>query len=277
VAIAVALVPPLCVVGYGLGVSDLSTAAGASLLFITNLVAIIFSGALTFLAVGFHPGLAVGFHPGRSRQKELERGLRASVVSLGIVAVILAVATITAVNQTNRLNRVAEVLDQELVAQAAQVQDMNISRDRGGFIIEAIIVNFVENLLTSEQLVELEQDLAEAAGGPVTLDAVMLPGSRTDVEGFDRQRVLAQAFEEAVEARGAEVQVISVDESEDGFTLTATIVYFEEDELTSEEMADIQAELSQLVEAPVAIQATFLQGRRAELEAVSLPTPTIQP
>jgi hypothetical protein len=51
---------------------------------------------------------------------------------------------------------VAEVLNQELLAQAAQVQDMSISRDRGGFIIEAIIVNFVGHLLTPRQLVELE-------------------------------------------------------------------------------------------------------------------------
>jgi uncharacterized membrane protein len=269
VAIAVALVPPLCVVGYGLGVSDLSIAAGASLLFVTNLVAIIFSGAVTFLAVGFHPG--------RSRQKELERGLRASVVSLGIVAAILAVATITAVNQTNRQNRVEEVLNQELVAQAAEVRELSVNRDRGGFIIQGIIVNFVENLLTPDQLVELEQDLEEAAGGPVTLDAVMLPGARTGIEGLDRQRLLAQAFEEMVEARSAEVQEVSVEESADGYTITATIIYYEDDELTSEEMAAIQRELSQAVEAPVAIQATILQGRRAELEAVSLPTPTPEP
>ena len=95
--------------------------------------------------------------------------------------------------------------------------------------------------------------------------------SHIDPFALDRQRVLAQSFEEAIEARGAEVQVVRFDESEDGFTLTATIIYFEGNELTSEEMADIQQELSQMAEAPVAIQATFLLGRRAELEAVGRP------
>lgn len=46
VAIATALMPPLAVVGYGLGVLELTFAFGAGLLFLTNLAAITFSFAL---------------------------------------------------------------------------------------------------------------------------------------------------------------------------------------------------------------------------------------
>ena len=105
----------------------------------------------------------------------------------------------------------------------------------------------------------------------------MVPGARTDMEGLDRQRLLAQAFEKAVEARSADVGEFTVEESDGGFNITATIITFEDDEFTSKEMAVIQGELSQMVEAPVAIQATFLLGRRAEFEAVGLPTPTTDP
>lgn len=49
VAIAVALVPPLSVVGIGLGLGEIQIAFGASLLFSTNLVCIIFFGSLVFL------------------------------------------------------------------------------------------------------------------------------------------------------------------------------------------------------------------------------------
>lgn len=49
VAIAVALVPPLCVVGIGLAVSNFSLSTGAFILFLTNLVGIILSAALVFL------------------------------------------------------------------------------------------------------------------------------------------------------------------------------------------------------------------------------------
>ncbi len=58
VAIAVALMPPLCVVGFGLGVSfslnfseGLQIARGGGLLFLTNLVAIAFASLLVFLSL----------------------------------------------------------------------------------------------------------------------------------------------------------------------------------------------------------------------------------
>jgi hypothetical protein len=53
VAIAVALMPPLCTVGFGLGSGfDLSIMGGAALLFLTNLVAIVSSAFLVFLLIG---------------------------------------------------------------------------------------------------------------------------------------------------------------------------------------------------------------------------------
>ena len=55
VAIAVALVPPLCVVGIGIGWWDWQVISGAALLFITNLVGIALAAALTFLVLGYAP------------------------------------------------------------------------------------------------------------------------------------------------------------------------------------------------------------------------------
>lgn len=53
VAIAVALMPPLCVIGFGLGSNvNLDIMGGAGLLFLTNLVAIVASAFLVFLLVG---------------------------------------------------------------------------------------------------------------------------------------------------------------------------------------------------------------------------------
>lgn len=49
VAIAVALVPPLSVIGIGLGLGEQEIAVGAFLLFSTNLICIIFFGSLVFL------------------------------------------------------------------------------------------------------------------------------------------------------------------------------------------------------------------------------------
>jgi uncharacterized hydrophobic protein (TIGR00271 family) len=55
VAIAVALMPPLCVMGYGLGSGmDMRIMGGAGLLFLTNLVAIVSSAFVVFLLVGMN-------------------------------------------------------------------------------------------------------------------------------------------------------------------------------------------------------------------------------
>lgn len=58
VSIAVALMPPLCVVGYGIGIAvsvsprtGVQVAQGGALLFMTNLIAITFSAMLIFLAL----------------------------------------------------------------------------------------------------------------------------------------------------------------------------------------------------------------------------------
>ena len=71
VAIAVALMPPLCVTGYGIGVlltvdraQGISVMGGGALLFATNLIAITFSSMLVFLA------LHVDAAPVRARIRE---------------------------------------------------------------------------------------------------------------------------------------------------------------------------------------------------------------
>ena len=57
VAIAVALVPPLAVAGIGLGRGDLFFFGHAFLLFLTNLVGIVFAAILTFRVLGFSPAV----------------------------------------------------------------------------------------------------------------------------------------------------------------------------------------------------------------------------
>lgn len=52
-AIGISLVPPLCVVGYGLGTATWHVARGAMLLFTANFSAIVLFGSLSFLLVGY--------------------------------------------------------------------------------------------------------------------------------------------------------------------------------------------------------------------------------
>lgn len=52
-AIGIALVPPVCVIGFGLGIRDGAIAGGATLLFLTNLTAILLVSVLFFWVLGF--------------------------------------------------------------------------------------------------------------------------------------------------------------------------------------------------------------------------------
>ncbi len=58
IAIAVALMPPLCTIGIGIGIKSYPVASGATLLFFINLVSISLSGAVVFWIMKIHPALA---------------------------------------------------------------------------------------------------------------------------------------------------------------------------------------------------------------------------
>ena len=55
VAIAAALMPPLCTIGLGIALRDISLAIGANLLFLANIAFIIAAQYSTFLWMGMHP------------------------------------------------------------------------------------------------------------------------------------------------------------------------------------------------------------------------------
>ncbi|MEO5589756.1 MAG: DUF389 domain-containing protein, partial [Gemmatimonadaceae bacterium] len=53
-AIGIALVPPICVTGFGLGTGELNVAGGAMLLFTANFSAILLLAVVSFLVLGFN-------------------------------------------------------------------------------------------------------------------------------------------------------------------------------------------------------------------------------
>jgi uncharacterized hydrophobic protein (TIGR00271 family) len=88
VAIAISLVPPLCVVGVMLANHDASASAGAMLLFVTNFLAILVAGG-GLLAIMGYGGVAFAGH---------HRGRRAAAIVVAIATVLIAVPlSITAV------------------------------------------------------------------------------------------------------------------------------------------------------------------------------------
>lgn len=124
VAIAISLVPPLCVVGIGLNQGDWSAAWGALLLFLTNFVAILFAGGLTFLVLG------LGGVVDRAEERRTRRRATALiVVATIIVAIPLTITTWNAVINDRETLMATETVREWLTGSTHQVVTVNV-RDR---------------------------------------------------------------------------------------------------------------------------------------------------
>jgi uncharacterized hydrophobic protein (TIGR00271 family) len=87
VAIAVALVPPLSVVGVTLQEGEMELALGAFLLFSTNLVGIIVAASVTFLLLGLTPWSRL-----RAEARSVGRSFATASLALMLIAIPLAVS-----------------------------------------------------------------------------------------------------------------------------------------------------------------------------------------
>ena len=141
VAIAVALMPPLCTIGFGMGSGwNLRIMGGAGLLFLTNLVAIVSSAFIVFLLIGMNADelaaqiekcregelLAQKLRQGRAAQSLMHTGrLRwrflVLIVLLGAVAVPLKKAFVQVTGEAIARSAVQQVVKQLLPPGAPRV------------------------------------------------------------------------------------------------------------------------------------------------------------
>jgi uncharacterized hydrophobic protein (TIGR00271 family) len=173
VAIAAALVPPLAVVGYGLGYGLYRLAGGALLLFVTNLTAIILSAAIVFLLLGFRPTQA-------ERGQRLQRGMLLSLVIILIIAIPLGYTTYNFQRQLERQGIVETVLEDELTKESAEVENVTITPDGDGFLISGTIFAYED--LTMEELSQIQTSLSEAVGAPVKIRARVVQAALVEMD-----------------------------------------------------------------------------------------------
>lgn len=124
VAVAIALVPPLAVVGLMISQNDWSAASGAMLLFVTNLVAIILVGASVFILTGVVPLLQLAKN---SRSVKMSLGMVA-VLAISVIA-ILGVTADTFARQTAGTAAAEEIIQEWLGDSDLQVIDTELSRE----------------------------------------------------------------------------------------------------------------------------------------------------
>lgn len=177
VAIAAALVPPLCVVGFGLGASETALAGGALLLFTTNLCAIVLSSAAVFLMMGFRPAKD---HAGRTVWRFLSLGAWA----LFLISIPLALQsrrTMEAAQwQQEVRQRVAAVRSESF-----EVVSVELKTKESGLTVKLRVESLVDDL-PMEAFQSLSRELTESLGRPVTLDLRVVEVTRRSLSGDSR-------------------------------------------------------------------------------------------
>jgi uncharacterized hydrophobic protein (TIGR00271 family) len=161
VAIATALMPPLCTVGIGLALGRWDVAGGAALLFITNAVTITFSAMLVFFALGFNPRPA-------DDANRVSGKLMASAIFTAALFIPLSYFSVQFVQSATENRQIEEVLHQE-INKIHQADVIEWDATRTGETLHLNIVLRTILPLTYEDSVELQIAIADRLQRPVAV------------------------------------------------------------------------------------------------------------
>ena len=175
VAISVALVPPLTVVGISLQAGQFTFATGAFLLFLTNLVGIVLAGGIVFVLVGFSPW----FHL-ETNQQQVNRSFAAVGVALLLISIPLAITGDDIVTGVTDQATAEEAVDEWLPTQSP-FDPARVSVD--GSTVVVVLVGSGELPIIDHLAARLATDFDRE----VTLDLRVLPEERTTVTAIPEE------------------------------------------------------------------------------------------
>ena len=153
VAIAVALVPPLGVMGIGLGWADWSMAAGAGLLLVTNLVGIALAASATFLVLGFAPF------------KRAQAGMGITLLLLLVITVPLSFSFSHLVSRQSLLDYVPTG-DIQLTSLSVRVESAEVSLEQPPLV--SMVLSSAQQL-DAEDVDELKALISQRMGKPIQI------------------------------------------------------------------------------------------------------------
>jgi len=163
VAIAVALVPPLSVVGIGLALRNGSLAFGASVLFITNLTGIIFSGVMILLLQSY------------GSVKRAKQGLIFSVTMLVILGIPLGLSLKGLIVENNVRYNVNQIVREETKAfKDSDIRSIEVTSAQEPVLVEIEVVA-APNSLDRYRLMPVKDLLTEKLERSVDLQVKVIP------------------------------------------------------------------------------------------------------
>jgi uncharacterized membrane protein len=162
VAIAISLVPPLCVVGISLQKGQLDAAAGASLLFMTNFLAILLAGGVVLIVLGLGRSAVL-----REQVRIRRRGLVLFVACILLVTIPLSQTAYQSIMNAEANNNATTTVQQWLQGTSYQVDMVNVN--------DRVVRVTVEGTGEMKPLHQLANQLAVALGRPVLVNLLALP------------------------------------------------------------------------------------------------------
>ena len=163
VAIAVALVPPLATAGIGLAIGERALAAGAALLFATNVIAIGAMSAIMFLWMGFKPDMD-RFHGVRG----LVRGLATLLALVAVVAFFLVARRESTDLQLDR--RVFSIVEISVQGVDPEATLDSVSYDQqGSIIVIAATVETADFTRIAAESSLIQSDVTSQLGRPAVV------------------------------------------------------------------------------------------------------------
>ena len=173
VAIATALMPPVCTVGLGISLGNASIAGGAALLFLTNLASIAFAGIVVFIALGFRPAHF------ENTWHHIPRSLIISAILMLVTAVPLVILTLRVVNQTSLLQEVRTAVVTELsMLPDAQLVDLDI--DTSNSTLHLNITARTSQQPEYDEIVALQEAIATRLQRTTAIQVIIVPTTKLD-------------------------------------------------------------------------------------------------
>jgi len=163
VAISVALVPPLGVVGIGLALGQTKIWTGAGLLYATNLVGITFAAIIVFLLMGYGP------------MKRAGRGLGVSLALLVCLMIPLALSMRELLIEHEMSSNIKELLREKTYTfKDVQLSKVEVKRFRKPMLVTATVVSSGSGINANQ--VRLVQDfLTKETGIPIEFRLRVIP------------------------------------------------------------------------------------------------------
>jgi uncharacterized hydrophobic protein (TIGR00271 family) len=162
VAIAISLVPPLCVVGISLSAGEIEAALGALLLFVTNFLAILLAGGAVLGILGLN----------RAAQIEVKGTARRKAFALVIVAILLVAIPLMITGQRVSREAYTEFQTQRAAQEWAEGSGYRVRQVRA---LRNSVYIAVIGQGEPPPFAELVTAVEESVGRPLTVDLELLP------------------------------------------------------------------------------------------------------